>query len=81
MVFLSKGAYIFHNNKTNDFYISSINPPKISKNIIEKQNNYYTFPDKELFNEEKSFSYNENYCKEVMYNIAHFTEICYGSDK
>ena len=45
---------------TNDFYISSINPPKISKNIIEKQNNYYIFPDKELFNEEKSFSYNEN---------------------
>ena len=76
-----KDHIFFIEANSNDFYISSINPPKISKNIIEKQNNYYTFPNKELFNEEKSLSYNENYCKEVMYNVAHFSEICYGSEQ
>ena len=55
-----KEHIFFIQTNSNDFYISSINPPKITENIIQKQNYFYTFPHKELFNEEKSFSFKEN---------------------
>ena len=76
-----KNHIFFIETNTHNFYISSVNPPKIAENEKQKQINYYKIPENELFNEELSISYKENYCKKALQNINHYIEICFGKEQ
>ena len=71
--------FLIDSNK-DKFYISSITPTKISENI-EKSFNFYNFPEKELYNEKTSSSYNEGICKKALQNIDHYGEICVSKEQ
>ena len=75
-----KNQIFFIETNNNKYYISSI----ITKNNSlkeEKVIKYYNIPEKELYNEELSSTYNEYTCRKGIQNIDHYNELCTGTEK
>ena len=74
-----KNQIFFIESNKNKYYASSPNPPK-NNDKTEKQINYYSISESELYNEELSSTYKEFFCRNGLQNIDHYIEICFGRD-
>ena len=70
--------FLIETNKEK-FYISSIYPSKIN-NKTKKINIFYNFQEKELYDEESSFSYKEIICSKAVHLVHNYSEICIGKE-